>query len=744
MNFKHRGWKTISARARGIKRNLSLGESAWKGAAYFLLAVAGVVWFGTLIGSSPGSVHSWLVNMGLAVIIGALAFLLGKLIVDLLSKFQNIPLLYRWAFVGTVFLLFNLLKPSVLLMPNVVGILVLLVAASSLAGAGIGALREGSLGTVTHRVALGMLLFGGLSLVLSASWFFWAGPNYRLPEFAVETPADFALREMENPADQGPYTVKTLTYGSGVDKWRLEYGREADILTGRVDISSMVKGKGGVSGRLRNRFWGFDLTEVPLNGRVWYPEGSGPFPLVLMVHGNHAMDDFSDAGYGYLGELLASRGYIFASVDQNFLNGAGFVEVILGGMEEENDARGYLLLKHLDLWQRWNAREGHIFHNRVDTDHIGLIGHSRGGEAAAIAAAFHRLPAHPDDAALRFDFDFRIRAVAAVAPSDGQYKPRKNFTSLENISYLVLQGAADADVRSFSGASQYDRVSFTDGEEHFKACVYVYGANHGQFNTDWGRVDLPSALWFLNRGDIMPAGEQEKVAGVFLSGFLEAALKGQEEYRKLFYNPSFKKDWLPPGIYLSQYSDSLTLNLACFEEDLNLETATWPGGRLEGKDLTTWREKPPTMGSSRLRDSVGVRIGWDREQFAAPSYCLTLPEDFTMDPDKAGLLRFAAANVSKSREPLDFTVMITDREGEKAYLPLNSILPLPPALQYRIFKPPLLVSFESEPVYTTYTFSLSDFVSENTSLDPGQLAQISFLFDRSPQGDIFLDDISLR
>ena len=39
-------------------------------------------------------------------------------------------------------------------------------------------------------------------------------------------------------------------------------------------------------------------------------EGAGPFPLVLIVHGNHDMAEFSDPGYEYLGELLASRGFI--------------------------------------------------------------------------------------------------------------------------------------------------------------------------------------------------------------------------------------------------------------------------------------------------------------------------------------------------------------------------------------------------------------------------------------------------
>jgi hypothetical protein len=73
---------------------------------------------------------------------------------------------------------------------------------------------------------------------------------------------------------------------------------------------------------LRSRYWGFDVTNLPLNGRVWYPDGDGPFPLALIVHGNHFMMDYSDPGYDYLGQLLASRGIILVSVDQNFLNGS--------------------------------------------------------------------------------------------------------------------------------------------------------------------------------------------------------------------------------------------------------------------------------------------------------------------------------------------------------------------------------------------------------------------------------------
>jgi hypothetical protein len=40
------------------------------------------------------------------------------------------------------------------------------------------------------------------------------------------------------------------------------------------------------AGTIRKEYWGFDFTKLPVHGRVWYPDGAGPFPLVLIVHGN--------------------------------------------------------------------------------------------------------------------------------------------------------------------------------------------------------------------------------------------------------------------------------------------------------------------------------------------------------------------------------------------------------------------------------------------------------------------------
>ena len=111
-----------------------------------------------------------------------------------------------------------------------------------------------------------------------------------------------------------------MSYGQDETR-RPEFGKARDLESRRRCAALLPEWK-GLRGSVRERYWGFDLSEAPLNGLVWAPVGEGPFPLVLIVHGNHSMVDVSDPGYAYLGELLASRGFIVVSVDENYINGS--------------------------------------------------------------------------------------------------------------------------------------------------------------------------------------------------------------------------------------------------------------------------------------------------------------------------------------------------------------------------------------------------------------------------------------
>jgi dienelactone hydrolase len=730
--------QSSSSNNSGLKSALRLGPKAWHTAAIFLLVCASLLYLSIFVGGGVYSLFNGLINLGFAVLLGFLSLSLGSLIVKVLSWIQLIQMPYRWVLFGSLGLLMSLMIPAVKLLSNAIIVVVYFVIAASLLGAGIGAANSAKKEGRPWKFPAALGIAGGLGLFILVIWIAWPGPSYVLPEAVIVRDEKPALH-LEHPAEPGPYNVLKLTYGSGKDKHRSEYGKDVDIITTAVDVSQMVGKPMAPVLWLRNTYWGFSLNAVPLNARVWYPEGNGPFPLVLVVHGNHMMDDFSEPGYDYLGELLASRGYIVASVDQNFLNGGGFIEAILGSLKNENDARAYLLLQHLSLWHRWNESEGHLFKGMIDTDKIALIGHSRGGEAAAIAAAFNQLPYHPDHGDLRFDFDYNIQAVIAIAPSDGQFKPRRQGTELYDINYLVLQGSADSDVRSFQGAMQYDRVYFTDDSNYFKAAVYIQGANHGQFNTRWGRIDQTISRFFLDRSNIMPADEQVLAAKVFISSFLEDTLRGRHDYRFLFADPFRGQTWLPDTYYHIQHREGTAAIIADFGEDMDLTTLTVEEGSTYGENLLEWSEKPVELGSGRLRDSMSVYLSWPRDSSREARYTMTFPANLAESLSNKTLF-FTVANVSKSREPVDFTIQLKDQGGERAALPLSHIAALPPSPQYSMFKKPLGVEFLAEPIFTTYSFMLSDFEKANNTFNPEALVEISFVFDSSA-GAIYLDDV---
>jgi dienelactone hydrolase len=746
--------KRLFTSVREFSARITPGPRAWRGATWGIILTAVLIW--TIMSAyafAPFGPLSFVVGLLSGLLAGAL---LGGLIILIGALLQGVPRHYGWAFVGALLLLLITYMLAITVALGVIAVVLGLLVVSSLVGAGLASLGPGKWQRLTRlQRGLGLAgfavgLFGliGGTVFLSVDGFSTTPPV----NAAAQSAADVTPLTLPDPSLPGPYAVQTLTYGSGEDRRRTEFGTEVTLRTTPVDGSPLLKGWSG----LRTAYWGLGPEALPRNGRVWFPEGEGPFPLVLIVHGNHPMEDYSDAGYAYLGELLASRGFIVASPDQNFLNLSLSADLIFfTALEGENDARGWLLLEHLREWQVWDATPGNPFYRKVDFDAIGLVGHSRGGEAVAIAAAFSRLPYHPDDASVTFDYDFDIQAVVAISPVDGQYRPGNRRLPLEDVNYLVLHGAHDMDVITFMGSRQYARLGFRGDHPYFKAALYIYGANHGQFNSDWGRHDLfGPAMQLFNLRTLMPAADQEQIAKVTLSAFLEATLHGEDGYRALFRDTRTAAAWLPDTVYLSQYQDSETLRISTYEEDIDLSTTTLPGGMLRGEGLTIWREQIVPLKRDTLEISA-VYLGWSRAvNEATAHYSLIVPDmNLPLGPDS--VLSFSLADADEAptpddsrpqepREPLDLTLELRDANGNAARLPLSHFALLQPQLRGRIAKANFMHAVSvSEPVFQTFEFSLGDFTANNAAFDPATLREVRFVFDRSPAGVVILNEIGL-
>ncbi|WP_310571647.1 hypothetical protein [Gemmatimonas sp.] len=588
-----------------------------------------------------------------------------------------------------------------------------------------------------------------------------------------------------NPSQKGSFAVKSLYYGSGTDKQRAVYRDSVTLKTAVVNGAKFASAPDPKQAQIRKKYWGFDFTKLPVNGRVWYPDAPGVFPLVLVVHGNHDMKQFSDPGYQYLGELLASRGYIVASVDENFLN----------GIRGENDARGWMLLKHLQAWKGFNDSTGSPLNGKVDMHNIALMGHSRGGEAVTVAGAFNRLAYYPDDATVKFDFNFDIKSLVAIAPTDGQYRPADKPTPVANYNYFLMHGSHDGDLSTFVGLPQYERIRFTDGKPWFKSAVFVYRANHGQWNTTWGSLDGgPRSARSLDTRGFLSQADQRKFAEVYISAFLDATLRGKSEYLPMFRDHRVVGQWLPKTMYTTRFQESRFRTAADFEEDVDVTSGSVRGIALSSDSVAVWKESPvPFRARGSTQAHNAVTIGWnnrvagdDTTKFGKPaSFAMQVSDSlrsawnvgassslvFSLSPTdakpgpraaardttkKADSLSKSAAKKPVPKKPatkdvkpdtvaVDLSIEVTDATGRSASLPLSAYgvvrRPLETYVYRRAGRDKQRFANVYEIVLQTYAIPLADFTRATPGFDPARIAHVRWRFDRSVAGTIILDNI---
>jgi len=770
---------------RAVREYVSLSKRNWKwinAASWFFLIVFTL---GLVISISEALSPLWNVIAALMILSMPLIYGLGIKLALIIAR--NIPSGIGWINFSAISVFFIFFQASfkltaVQLFYMLLTFIFLFGAISNLPGP-----YWNKLSRIKKLLTIFFLTIGAVNLGLLIYFFTYPGKT----DSAMQNQSMEALHlpsqvELPDPGEPGKSLYATFTYGSGRDKHRKEYNENADLHSTTVDASSFIDNWDKLSGKLRSAYWGITPDSLPLNGRIWMPEGRGPFPLVMIVHGNHFDRDFSDAGYTYLGEHLASHEYMVISVDENFFNYS--LTDMNHPLKEENDARGWLLLKHLEQIRNWAKQEDTPLFEKVDMDQLILIGHSRGGEAVSIAAAFNTLPYYPDNAKEIFDFNFGIKGIVTLAQVDGQYKPSNTPTPLQNINFLALQGSLDADLNSYMGLTQYNRVRFTDSAFHFKCGIYIHLANHGQFNTSWGLNDVgyPMSL-FLNRKRILAKEKQEELAQVYITSFIKASLSQEPGYLKFLSDYRTGREWIPPVMYISQYEDSNSKIIADFEEDLDLTTASCPDLRIRFEELAEIYEERVYLkkGNSGTK---AVCIGWNNTKDSLPgTYTLNFKipplieephekniqfdlavidnvpterhkalesagknEEGAPSANKRGKSKRKQGNKSDNSENLEedecsalaFRILLQDMNGDAANISLQDYFPLNCPIQVKKFKLELIEkNSEAEAIPQHIEIPLRAFTQANPEIDLNRIQSIQFIFDQGDAGMISLDNI---
>jgi len=222
-----------------------------------------------------------------------------------------------------------------------------------------------------------------------------------------------------------------------------------------------------------------------LHMRIFYPNGAGPFPVIVFSHGAGGSQSCCEelthhwASYGYI-TLQPTHDDSTLQRRNTGEEGIDFVKAVRDALKKpalwqsRPQDISFVLDSLPTLQKRIPALAG-----KIDSRQIGVGGHSMGAFTAdAIAGALVDLPKHSAT-----DFgDPRVKAVLLLSPQGpGEFGLNDHSWDQVNIPLLSMTGSLDR------GAGQQDpewrKIPFERSRPGDKYHVFIQGANHMSFIT---------------------------------------------------------------------------------------------------------------------------------------------------------------------------------------------------------------------------------------------------------------------
>jgi len=304
------------------------------------------------------------------------------------------------------------------------------------------------------------------------------------------------------------------------------------------------------------------------------------YPLVVVVHGNGA--DGGYLGYEYLLDHLALNGFIAASIHLE--------------PGESGTDRARVLRRHLQIL--FPLFGTHVANN------IGIMGHSRGGEAVVIATRLNQQEV----------WGYNINAVISLAPTN-QYT-FEHFGGAWAKPYLVIYGSLDGDLGGIAdtGFELYDNASGMK-----KSMMFVYRSCHDRYNTVWGDGDITwGSVTPTDVARVLSVDSHHKIAMGYMCAFFRQHLRAETQWEGLF-----RGEWVPAAVEASdanmkiypQYEDTTVRTVDDLE---GAHTATsWQVSTIGGNVTQTGLPATPqendlrTMDAHSPHQTAGLAVVWD-------------------------------------------------------------------------------------------------------------------------------------
>jgi len=553
------------------------------------------------------------------------------------------------------------------------------------------------------------------------------------------------VRTLFHPENPGPFPVGRTEY-SVPDDLTIPAGIEGSQVDVNVSVQALVRYPAVAAG----------VDTAVSAARPTYP-------LVILAHGRHVAAEFvrkpdgslvldlqcdptsirdgagrhpefaNHEGLEYLASHLASHGFIAISVNLNGkfdpVTGTGqiaeqaFRRVTCHEFDQVGIAhRGLTILHHaLEMESRNSA--GPLFTDRIDLERVGLLGHSRGGEAVVDAADMNR----------QFDVpgQVRVKAVVSLAPTD--------FRGINvTVPYLVIIGSDDGDVRNVQGLRIYDRA------DPPKYLVWLTGGIHNFFSSVWHWQDEVDALPSASRR------QHQDLAQGYATVFFHAHLLGLAGHRQFFTGERRLAGLAGTDLHHAIQLPGATV-VDHFEDapaDPARNTLTQPvtSTALAATDEVYLNVADRNCAAGVpfwFHDTSGVRLEWTA---AGGRYVSNLGG---LDVRNQRVLSFrvgqdATGNPSGNQ---DFVVRLTDGGGRAAVVRVGEFATIPPARRKSVID--RLTVATCVAVTRDMTISwlktvripLARFQRANSRLDLARLASVTFEFTETSSGRLAFDNV---
>jgi hypothetical protein len=270
-----------------------------------------------------------------------------------------------------------------------------------------------------------------------------------------------------------------------------------------------------------------------------------------------------------------------------------------------------------------------------------------------------------------------------------------------------------------------DLANATVSDGKLKALLWVYGANHNQFNSVWASETPPATT--------MPRAGQEQIAKVHLGALAQTLLLNRPEYLDVLKDHGLAATWVPAGTNcVSQYQDPERVFVQHNQESLAAPQVSSPvQGTVSADAVISSRQLIDLVNAGAPVTTITLRLEWN-----APGARFLLRVDpITLPAEKysALVLRVGQSTEAKNaaNRDQDFTLELSSGARTAA---------IPASALHRLLYPDVVFG-AGKIVMQTLRLPLNRLAELGIELS--DLRAIAFVLDKRSTGALYVGDLQV-